>query len=135
MPDRTTPPCSILIVEDEAIGAMYLRRTLERMGHRVVGIEECGETAIATALAERPDLVLMDIRLKGDMDGVTAARRLWQEAAIPSVFITAYGPAELYGRYRLPRDVPVIGKPVPEAALRAAIERITKPRRSPTPAD
>ena len=64
----------IIIAEDESIGAMYLRRTLEGFGHRVLGIEETGEGVVGRALACKPDLVVMDVRLKGDMDGVTAAK-------------------------------------------------------------
>ena len=78
----------ILIVEDEGIGAMDLKYTLEAMGHEVVYIASRGEEAIEKSLEMLPDLVLMDIILKGDIDGITAAEEL-RKFDIPFIYLTA----------------------------------------------
>ncbi len=63
----------ILIVEDEAIIAMELESQLQSLGYEVTSIVDTGEKAIEKAEADKPDLMLMDIRIKGDMDGIDAA--------------------------------------------------------------
>lgn len=73
------PKGKILIVEDEAIVAEDLSRKLERLDYEVSGMAGSGEEAVALARARRPDLVLMDIRLEGRMDGVEAAQIIHQE--------------------------------------------------------
>jgi len=65
----------LMIVEDEAIAALFLRSTLERLGYAVTSVVDNGEQAVQQAADERPDVVLMDIRLRGSMDGVEAASR------------------------------------------------------------
>lgn len=74
----------LLIVEDEFIVAAALQANLEAQGYIVVGQADSGEEALALAAARHPDLALMDIRLKGGMDGVETARRLRQEMDIPA---------------------------------------------------
>lgn len=88
----------ILIVEDELLVATDLRATLEDLGYDVVGTAESGRTALRMVEELRPDLVLMDIKLRGGMDGVEAAeaiRRRWQ---LPVVFLTSNGNAQMRGR-------------------------------------
>lgn len=81
---------SILIVEDEVIVAIELREKLRALGWRVSGLATSGEEALALAAADPPNLVLMDISIKGGMDGIEAARRLQSFGRIPVVFITAF---------------------------------------------
>jgi signal transduction histidine kinase len=80
----------ILIVEDEGIVARDLQTSLEALGHVVCGTSATGPDAVRQARTERPDVVLMDIRLRGEMDGIEAARRIRQERDVPVVFLTAY---------------------------------------------
>ncbi len=79
----------ILIVEDEAVIAMDIRMTLESLGFAVLGVASTGEDCLRKTEALRPDLVLMDINLKGDMDGIRAAREIFRLYRIPIVYLTA----------------------------------------------
>ena len=80
----------ILVVEDEAIIAMDLVLMLERQGCQVSGIVASGEASLEKAETELPDLVLMDITLKGRIDGVQAAREIHRRWGIPIVYVTAF---------------------------------------------
>jgi len=80
----------VLIVEDEAIVAADLANKLERLGYRVSGSVPSGEDAIAIASEQRPDIVLMDIRLSGSLDGIETAERLRRVHPIPVVYVTAH---------------------------------------------
>jgi CheY-like chemotaxis protein len=79
----------ILIVEDEPLTAMEEQSIIENMGHEVCAIANSREEAVSLALTESPDLVLMDIRLTGEMDGIEAARRIRQIREVPVIFVTA----------------------------------------------
>lgn len=78
----------ILIVEDERIIALNIRESLESLGYAVPAIVTSGEESIKKSIQLHPDLVLMDIRLKGDMDGIEAAEKIWKNLSIPIVFVT-----------------------------------------------
>jgi signal transduction histidine kinase len=80
----------VLIVEDEAIVAADLANKLEHLGYRVSGSVPSGEEAIAIAGEQRPDIVLMDIRLSGSLDGIETAERIRRAHAIPVVYVTAH---------------------------------------------
>ena len=80
----------ILIVEDDYIVVMDLRDRLQSLGYAIVAVASYGEEAIEKAAETRPDLVLMDIRLKGDMDGIEAAAEIRARFDIPVVYLTAY---------------------------------------------
>ncbi len=80
----------ILVVEDENIVAKDLAQTLTSLGYQVCGVAASGEDAVRAAHECRPDLVLMDIRLRGDIDGIEAARRIHEEMETPVVFLTAH---------------------------------------------
>jgi CheY-like chemotaxis protein len=81
---------SILIVEDEVIVAIELREKLRALGWRVSGLATSGAEALAAAEADPPDLILMDVTIKGGMDGVDTASRLQAKRRVPVVFITAF---------------------------------------------
>jgi len=81
---------SILIIEDEAISALYLKNLLTRMQYAVLDIVATGENAILRAEELHPDLVLMDIRLAGEMDGIQSADIIHKNFDIPVVFLTAH---------------------------------------------
>jgi CheY-like chemotaxis protein len=84
------PDVKILIVEDEILIAEDLRLMLQRMGYQVVGIASSGIEAIRKADKTHPDLVLMDVRLQGAMDGVETARQIRSKADIPIIYATAH---------------------------------------------
>jgi CheY-like chemotaxis protein len=80
----------ILIVEDERLIALDLQRRLIQLGYTVVGNVASGAQAIAAALQLQPDVVLMDIRLQGEMDGIEAALRIHSAMPMPIIYLTAY---------------------------------------------
>ena len=96
-PSAGRGPVRVLVVEDESIIAMDLAVTLRRQGCVVIATEATGEDSIARAGAERPNLVLMDVRLRGPMNGVEAARVIKARWGIPVVFVTAFGEESLPG--------------------------------------
>ena len=79
-----------LIVEDEILIAEELTDRLSRLGFSVIAAVDTAEEGIAIATRERPDLVLMDIRLKGEKDGVQAAQEIRRQLDVPIVYVTAY---------------------------------------------
>lgn len=112
----------ILVVEDEAIIAADLEQSLRRLGHAPVGTAASGAQALMLVEQERPDLVLMDIRLKGQMDGVEAARRIREAHAIPVVYLTSHSDAATLSRALEAGPAGFVCKPFDEAALRAALQ-------------
>ena len=83
-------PASVLIVEDEAIVAMDLKQRVESNGYQVVGVVDSAEQAITLAEDTLPDLVLMDVQLSGEMDGIGAADLIRTRFKIPVIFLTAF---------------------------------------------
>lgn len=89
---------SILIVEDDLFQATVLELMLTGMGYNVTGKINTGEKAIESVIKSSPDLIFMDILLDGEMDGITAAQKIQEIAAIPIIYIT--GNADDYHRQR-----------------------------------
>ncbi len=83
-------PARILITEDEIMVARDLEQRLHKFGYQVADIVDTGEEAVQKAALLHPDLVLMDIRLNGEMDGIAAARQIRSASKTPVVFVTAY---------------------------------------------
>src|SRR5580693_6352432 len=88
----------ILIVEDERITAEDLEEVLKDLGYQVSAVVSSGEEAIREAERNRPDLVLMDIRIKGEMDGTEAARLLRERFDVPVVYLTAHADRDTLDR-------------------------------------
>ena len=86
----TMEGCRILIVEDERIVARDLSDSLEGLGYEVAGIVSSGEEAIEMTGEQLPDLVLMDIILRGNLDGISASREIRERYDIPVVYLTAH---------------------------------------------
>ncbi len=114
----------MLIVEDEAISAMALRYSAERVGCEIVGCVDNGEAAIQQATEHRPDLVLMDTRLRTEMSGIEAANHIWEQLGIRSVFISASGTAELEKDYRGAQPFTLLEKPIFDGDLEQLITRL-----------
>lgn len=113
---------NILVVEDEKIVAADIASTLEGLGYSVPGVVSSGEEAVRRVGELHPDLVLMDIVLGGQMDGVQAARLLRQRFSIPVVFLTAFADGDSLNRARASEPFGYIVKPFSEKELRSTIE-------------
>jgi diguanylate cyclase (GGDEF)-like protein/PAS domain S-box-containing protein len=115
-------PANILIVEDEKIVARDLQLALEDLGYQVAAIADSGELAIQQATDLRPDLMLMDIRLAGEMDGITAAQTIVERLEIPIVYLTAHSDEQTLARAKTTRPLGYLIKPFAEQELRAVVE-------------
>ncbi len=112
----------ILIVEDEIITAHHLQRTLTALGYEVVGIAGTGAAALDQVAAAKPDLLLADIGLEGDIDGVDVATRAREAGNVPTVFLTAYSDPQTMRRARVTEPYGYLVKPFAEQELQATIE-------------
>jgi len=112
----------ILIVEDESIVALDMRYRMDALGYEVVGLCDNADAAIREALAKKPDLVLMDIQLKGEMDGIKAAEIIRQSADIPVVYVTAFADTETLQRVKSTQPFGYIIKPFQEREVSVALE-------------
>jgi PAS domain S-box-containing protein len=115
-------PAKVMIVEDDRVVARDIGTQVSRMGHSVVGMTGSGEEAVTLAAANQPDLVLMDIRLEGEMDGIEAAQRIRAKNRIPVVFLTAYGNEEIIRRASLTEPFGYLLKPFDEPQMRTVIQ-------------
>ncbi|MFO7576706.1 MAG: response regulator [Pelovirga sp.] len=114
---------TVLIVEDEAIIAADLAGKLEKLGYEIVGTEAKGEEAVASVYRLKPDVVLMDILLKGKMDGIEAAEAIRNRINAPAViFMTSYSDDATLERAKLTQPYGYILKPFEERALSATIK-------------
>ena len=120
---ETKQSIKILVVEDENITAKALEYSLQDAGYTVVAVVSSGEEAIRRAASQQPDLVLMDIRLKGLIDGVSAAQRIHARLDIPVVFLTAFSDPETLKRVMHSSPYGYIVKPFVEEELYDAIEQ------------
>jgi signal transduction histidine kinase len=112
----------ILIVEDEVVVAHNLRDRLQELGYVVPGIAFSGDEAIACAGETLPDLVLMDVKLRGEMDGVQAAEQIWDRFAVPVVYLTGFADDTTLQRAKLTEPYGYVLKPFELRELRSAIE-------------
>ena len=112
----------ILVVEDESIVAMDIKHRLENMGYIVPAITSSGEEAVEKASETNPDLVLMDIVLKGEMDGIDAAQQIKDNLDIPVVYLTAYSDERTLKRAKITGPFGYIIKPFEDRELHSAIE-------------
>ncbi len=113
---------NILVVEDEYIIANDIKRSLENIGYEVCGLASTGEKAIEISGRDNPDLVLMDIGLKGDMDGIEAARYIMNEYSLPVIFLTSYSDETIIARAKEARPLSYLIKPFHDRELHSNIE-------------
>jgi PAS domain S-box-containing protein len=115
-------PCQILVVEDESIVAMDIEDRLVAMGYELVGRAASGEQALLLVKERHPDLVLMDIRLQGIMNGIDAAEQIREGFHIPVIFLTAYSEDETLERAKRAQPFGYILKPFDDRELKSTIE-------------
>ncbi len=115
---------SVLIVEDERIVAKDMKHTLERMGYAVAATASAGAQAVKMAGELSPDLVLMDIILEGDMDGIEAAEEIRSRFRIPVVYVTAYSDEQSVARAKATEPYGYIVKPFTKETLATTIEMV-----------
>lgn len=113
---------AIFIVEDEAIVANDIRETLKSLGYDTPGIAKSGENALEKVKEVKPDLVLMDIHLAGEMDGVEAAGQIHALYDIPVIYLTAYADRTLLDRAKVTEPYGYVIKPYDERELHSIIE-------------
>ena len=115
-------PAQILIVEDDAILATELQETLSKMGYQISGLAATGKSAVESALAQKPDILLMDIRLRGAMTGIQAVGQIHQQLDIPVVYLTAFADEAFLQQAKITDAYAYLVKPVREHELRAGLE-------------
>jgi excisionase family DNA binding protein len=112
----------ILVVEDENVVREYIKGTLEALGYQITAAVVSGEEAIIQAEKTHPDLVLMDIKLKGKLDGVDAARQIGLRFDIPVIYLTSYADDETLRRAKKTKPFGYLVKPFDDKELHATIE-------------
>ena len=112
----------ILIVEDEGLIADDIKRTLIIQGYEVIAIITKGEEAVIKARELEPDMILMDIMLEGNMDGIEAAEKIYKELELPIIFLTSYSNDEVLRKATTVEAYGYILKPFGERELHATIE-------------
>jgi len=115
----------ILIVEDEAIVAIDVQKTVQTLGYDVPAIAFSGEEALQKTEELHPDVVLMDIVLRGQMDGIEAAQEIYERFGIPSIFMTGYS-EEIVEQLDTRKPCLYLIKPVEINELTAAIDKALK---------
>ena len=112
----------ILLVEDERLVAADIEECLKSLGYEVVGAAASGMEELRLAVRTEPDLVLLDIKLKGDMDGIDVASALYEYLTVPVVYLTAHADAEILERAKKTAPSGYILKPFDDRTLRSGIE-------------
>jgi CheY-like chemotaxis protein len=123
------PLNTVLIVEDEAIVALDLKLQLQELGYDVIGITASGEAAVAAVQARTPDVILMDVRLQGRLDGIEAAQAIRSTHDVPVIFLTSHSDDATVQRAAHTAAYGYLTKPYQIKELRAGIEvALTKSR-------
>jgi PAS domain S-box-containing protein len=115
-------PTGVLLVEDEQVVALELKDRLLRSGWKVLDVAASGEDAVEAARRLRPDLILMDIKLQGELDGVAAAEAILKEMDVPVVYLTAFADEATLQRAKLTKPYGYILKPFQERELYVVLE-------------
>ena len=113
---------NVLVVEDESIGSKDIQHSLKKRGYNVVGAAATGEQAVKLSVDTQPDIILMDIMLKGEMNGIEAATQIRQETNIPVIFLTAYADESTLSKAKVTQPYGYIIKPFKEIDIHTSIE-------------
>src|SRR5713226_7223954 len=127
--DLTPAEPRALIIEDETLIAEELKERLSRLGFSIIAAVDTADEGIAIATREHPDLVLMDIRLKGEKDGVQAAREIREQVDVPIVYLTAHSDRLTVERVKATEYDGFLLKPFQRRELQSTIE-VAMQRRS-----
>ncbi len=114
----------ILIVEDEALSVMFLKMVLKKAGHHVEKVVASGEEAIEYAVAEGPDLILMDISLAGSIDGIEAALTIKNKVDVQIIFMTGYPDRKHMTRAKEADPVKYFIKPIETSDFITAVNAV-----------
>jgi CheY-like chemotaxis protein len=114
----------ILVVEDEGIVALDIKMTLRRLGHQVIATVDTGDDAILQAVNQKPDLILMDIRLKGETDGIEATHQIQAVASIPVIYLTGQLDDGTVHRAKTTNPAGYLAKPFTAPELSALIQQV-----------
>lgn len=114
----------VIIVEDEVITAMATGAMLKRLGHVVLAAVGTGQDALDAFRRQRPDIVLMDIRLDGDLDGIETAKILRRDSDVPVVFVSAFVDDTTRTRAAEAGSFAFMPKPLDEYDLREMLSRL-----------
>jgi DNA-binding LytR/AlgR family response regulator len=112
----------VLVIEDESIVSKDIQNSLKKLGYLIAGSASNGEKAIELALSEQPDVILMDIMLKGDMTGIEAAEAIKKQYDVPIIYLTAYADSATLSRAKITEPYGYILKPFKEVDLQTSIE-------------
>lgn len=110
-------PKKILIVEDELIIALMIERMVLNLGHSVAAKVTTGEAAVEAAKEHNPDIILMDIRLQGEMDGIEATLQIQKTASIPVIYITGNSDENYRKRMEDSKPLDFLTKPITQGDL------------------
>jgi len=119
----------ILLVEDEVFIAMVLEMELNNEGYNVFKSVATGEEAVTIARKEHPDVILMDIRLSGDLDGIEAAERIRTFKEVPIIFMTGYRDKKALNRAKKINPQGYFIKPVNVKEIKSVIDSLSRPNR------
>ena len=112
----------VLVVEDDAIIGMDIEHRVKKLGYEVCGVVDTAAEALDIASRTSPDIALMDIRLRGEVDGIEAARMLRDTLGVPVIFITAYSDMKMRSRALDMEPLGYIVKPLREVELKNTLE-------------
>ena len=117
-----TAGTKILVVEDERIVGLHLKQQLVKLGYRVAAVVSSGEEALKAVIERRPDLVLMDIHIDGNIDGIETAKQIKVDYTLPIIYLTAFSSEGTLQRARESKPYGYLLKPFSERELHATIQ-------------
>jgi CheY-like chemotaxis protein len=123
-------PIKILIVEDEIWEVRYIQIVLRDLGYEFCKSAARGEEAIARATQEKPDIILMDIRLIGGMDGIETARKILARQDTPIIFMTGYAFQDVRERAMALNPAAFLEKPVSREDVKSIVDKLYGPEDS-----
>jgi CheY-like chemotaxis protein len=121
-PMSSLPDTRILVVEDERIVGLHLKQQLVKLGYKVVAVVSSGDEALKVVADRNPDVVLMDIHIDGEIDGIETASRIPSDQCIPVIYLTAFAGETTLQRARATKPYGYMMKPFSERELHATIQ-------------
>ena len=116
----------ILIAEDEIIVAQWMKIELEDIGYEVLDYVTTGEKTIESALENKPDIILLDVNLLGEIDGIDAAEKITEALNIPIIFMTGYNESSIFERAQKINPVAYLEKPIEIYDVKPVIDSVFK---------